>query len=51
MKTFDGKLIIDRTPVDEWGMLVVDDAIRQKCLDLITSDEVVRRIRLYLDNM
>ena len=35
MNTFDGKLIIDRTPDDEWGMLVVDDAIRQKCFDLL----------------
>lgn len=33
MKTFEGKLIIDRTPDDEWGKLVVDDAIRQKCFD------------------
>lgn len=29
MKTFDGKLIIDRTPDGEWGMLVVDDG----CVD------------------
>ena len=35
MNTFDGQLTIDRTPDDEWGMLVVDDAIRQKCFDLL----------------
>ena len=35
MKTFEGKLIIDREPDSEWGMLVVDDAIRQKCFDLL----------------
>lgn len=35
MNTFDGQLTIDRTPDDEWGMLVVDDAIRQRCFDLL----------------
>ena len=35
MRTFDGKLRIDRTPDHEWGMLLVDEKIRQKCFDLL----------------
>lgn len=35
MKTFDGKLKIDRTPDHEWGMLLVDENIRKKCFDLL----------------
>ena len=35
MRKFEGQLIIDRTPDDEWGKLVVDDGIRQKCFDLL----------------
>lgn len=35
MMTFEGQLIIDRTPDDEWGKLVVDDGIRRKCFDLL----------------
>lgn len=35
MRTFSGKLVLDRTPDDEWGYLKVDDGIRQKCFDLL----------------
>lgn len=38
MNIYQGQLTIDRTEGDEWGKLVVDDAIRTKCFELLGLD-------------
>lgn len=38
--TFKGRLVIDRESGGEWGKLVVNDEIRQKCFDLLGLDMI-----------
>lgn len=35
MRTFDGKLVIDRTEGSEWGYLLVDGRILEQCFELL----------------
>lgn len=40
MISFDGQLVIDREPGNEWGYLLVDENIRRKCFDLLCLGDI-----------